>query len=181
MNTNSRWTPLLLTAAVIIADQVTKFIVVSYLPFGRPVEVLGDFLRLTYVHNPAIAFSIGRNLPISVELKRIIVSILPVLVIAGISYYYVASTEISRAQRWLLAAMLGGGIGNFIDRIVRPDGVVDFVDVEFFNIFGLQRWPTFNVADSSVVVAGFLLLLTFLRAEFFERNKDAAHSREEEA
>ena len=61
--------------------------------------------------------------------------------------------------------MLGGGLANMVDRVFRPQGVVDFVDVKFYGLFGMERYPTFNVADSSVVVGGILLLVTFLGAE----------------
>jgi signal peptidase II len=58
--------------------------------------------------------------------------------------------------------ILGGGLGNLADRIFRPAGVVDFIDVKFFGIFGFERWPTFNIADSAIVVCGILLLFTML-------------------
>ena len=61
-----------------------------------------------------------------------------------------------------MAGIIGGGFGNLIDRIFRPAGVVDFIDVRFYGIFGLERWPTFNVADASVVVAGILLIVSFI-------------------
>jgi signal peptidase II len=58
--------------------------------------------------------------------------------------------------------IIGGGIGNIIDRIFRTDGVVDFVSVKFYGLLGMDRWPTFNVADSSVVVCFLILLVTML-------------------
>jgi signal peptidase II len=61
-----------------------------------------------------------------------------------------------------VAGIIGGGVGNLIDRVFRPEGVVDFIDVRFFGLFGLDRWPTFNVADSSVVVCGALLAASIL-------------------
>ena len=53
-------------------------------------------------------------------------------------------------------------MGNLIDRFFRPAGVVDFIDVRFFGILGMDRWPTFNIADMSVVVCGIMLLLSFI-------------------
>jgi signal peptidase II len=61
-----------------------------------------------------------------------------------------------------VAGIIGGGIGNIIDRIFRPAGVVDFISVKFYGILGMERWPTFNIADSSVVVCCLLLLVTIL-------------------
>jgi signal peptidase II len=70
----------------------------------------------------------------------------------------------------VLAAVLGGGLGNYVDRIFRRGEVVDFIDFKFYGIFGLQRWPTFNLADSTLVVGGILLLASFL----FTREKKSA-------
>ena len=70
------------------------------------------------------------------------------------------SINIQRNQKKRVV-IVGGGLGNIIDRIFRPDGVIDFIDVKFFGIFGLNRWPTFNVADASVVVCGILMIISF--------------------
>ena len=163
MNTVSardRYIPLLLTLSVVVADQIIKAIVVANLPLERPVSVLGEVVRLTYVQNSAIAFSVGRNIP--TEMRRVLFLILPLMAISLITAYYLTTTELSRLQRWLLATILGGGAGNYVDRVMRPHGVVDFVDVKFYGILGFDRWPTFNLADSAVVVAGILLLVSLL-------------------
>ena len=160
----------MLTPTVVIVDQVTKAVALAILPFGRPVEVIEDLLRFTLVQNPAIAFSIGHQLP--AELRRPLFVALPLAVVAIIFLYYWRTGELSQLQRWLVAAMLGGGVANFVDRVFRPAGVVDFIDVKFYGLFGLARFPTFNVADSSVVVAGILLLLTFLRDELRTKRRE---------
>ncbi len=158
--TRQKLLPLMMIPLVVLADQVSKWIVAAALPYGRPVEVLGDFLRLTYVHNPAIAFSLGRNLAPSV--RGVLVLVLPLAVTAVMLAVYFTSREIGPFQRWLLAAIAGGGLGNSMDRIFRAGGVVDFVDVKFYGLLGFERWPTFNLADSTVVVAGILLLVSYL-------------------
>jgi signal peptidase II len=152
--------PLVLTLGVILVDQLTKLIAGRVLPFGRPVRVIGDFLRLTYVTNPGVAFSIGRN--VQGAGRTLLAILLPLLVLALLLYYYFFVREVTRGQRWLLAAILGGGLGNYVDRLFRPRGVVDYIDFKFYGIFGLARWPTFNVADATVVVAGIALLLSFI-------------------
>ena len=159
-NAGGRYLPLLLAPAVAAADQIVKLIVVATLPLERPVSVIGDVVRFTYVHNTAIAFSIGRGIPD--DLRRVLLLIAPLAAILLIGVYYLTSADLSRLQRWLLAAIMGGGIGNYVDRIVRPDGVVDFVDVKFYGILGFSRFPTFNLADSTVVIASILLLATSL-------------------
>jgi signal peptidase II len=156
----ARLWPLALTGGVILLDQLVKLLVTLFLPPGRPVPVIGSFLRLTYVTNPGIAFSIGRNL--AGPGRTVVAVILPLLVVAVLLYYLVLSKDVDRRQRWILAAILGGGLGNYVDRLFRPHGVVDFIDFKFYGIFGLERWPTFNVADATVVVAGIALLVTFI-------------------
>ena len=164
-----RLLPFALTAAIIAADQIIKTIVVSVLPYLQPREVIGDLVRLTLVQNPAMSFSIGHNWPEG--LRRVLFLILPLAVLAFIVTYYLRIDELTRRQRWLVAALLGGGLGNYADRLFRPRGVVDFVDVKFFGILGMDRWPTFNLADSTVVVASIILLLSFLLESLQTRAK----------
>lgn len=163
--TKQKILPLSLSAAVIILDQVTKFLVVKHIPRltvfsdDAVIEVIGSYVRLIHVRNNAIAFSMGTSLPHTV--RGILFAILPLLVIAAVYVMYFRSTEFSRLQRWAICGILGGGIGNLIDRFFRPDGVVDFIDCYFFGIFGMERWPTFNVADSAVVICGIMLIAAF--------------------
>jgi signal peptidase II len=152
--------PLVLTAGVILVDQLVKWIVTRTLPYGRPVEVIGDFLRLVYVQNPNIGFSIGRSL--GGGGRFVLARLLPLIVSGILLVYYLVGKDITRFQRWVLAAVLGGGLGNYVDRIFRRGEVVDFIDVKFFGILGMERWPTFNLADSTLVVGGILLLASFL-------------------
>lgn len=156
--------PLILTAAILILDQVTKAIIVANVPRletgGEIIEVIGDFFRIIHVRNLGIAFSIGRGF--SPPLRRLLFIAIPLLVVAGLLLYYFRTDEFTRFQRWAIAGIVGGGLGNLVDRVLRPDGVVDFLDVRFYGIFGLERWPTFNVADASVVVCGILLMVSVL-------------------
>ncbi|MBN2049358.1 MAG: signal peptidase II [Spirochaetales bacterium] len=158
------WTPFLLTAFILAADQITKALVVRHIPYHTVGHSFFDgLLRIIHTRNLAIAFSIGSTLPDT--LRSVLFIVFPLLVMIFLVVYYFKTDEITPFQRWCLAAVLGGGVGNIIDRIFRPLGVVDFIDVKFFGIFGLERWPTFNVADSSVVVAGILLALSMLLGE----------------
>jgi len=117
-------------------------------------------IRIIHTRNLAIAFSMGNSLPDSV--RYILFTIIPIAILAGLLVYFLKGDDFTNIQRWAVAGILGGGIGNLIDRVFRPLGVVDFVDVKFFGIFGLERWPTFNVADSTVVISGLILLLAFI-------------------
>mgnify|MGYP006277088503 FL=1 len=156
--------PLVLAAAIVLADQITKAIIVARIPLfyetGFTMEVIGDFFRIIHARNLGIAFSIGDGLPF--WLRKTLFVALPVVVMIFVVGSLYRSTDISQRQRWMVAGIIGGGVGNIIDRIFRPLGVVDFLDVRFYGLFGLERWPTFNVADSSVVVGGVLLIISML-------------------
>ncbi len=133
--------------------------------YGSSIPILGDFFRLTYIENPGMAFGFDPGGKLFFSLFSIALSI-------GILYYLYHA----RNDRWgikvALALILGGAIGNMIDRtfysVIFEDGplfhgkVVDFFDVDFFNIelfgYSLTRWPVFNVADAAVTT-GIILLL----------------------
>jgi signal peptidase II len=170
LSLGQRLLPLSLTGAVVALDQITKAAIVAAIPYqpGRPgvgAVYFDGLLRIIHTRNPGIAFSIGGTLPDT--LRMILFTVMPVIVLTALAIYYLRSDEFSGLQRWAIAGILGGGVGNLIDRLFRPSGVVDFIDVKFFGIFGLERWPTFNVADSTVVVSGILLALSI----FLQRKK----------
>ncbi|MCF6335167.1 MAG: signal peptidase II [Spirochaetales bacterium] len=153
--------PLILTFLIIAADQLTKLLIVNRISIhtvGK--SFFGGIIRIIHTRNLAIAFSIGNNLP--EEVRFVLFKILPALILIGLLIYFLKGEDFTQLQRWAFAGILGGGTGNLLDRALRPLGVVDFIDVKFFGIFGLERWPTFNIADSSVVVSGIILLIAFI-------------------
>jgi len=154
--------PLILTGIIILVDQCSKAFIAAKWPINSMiVDVFNnDFLQIYHVRNKAIAFSLGEG--ISDGIKPVVFIVLPLLVLGVLLWYYLSSNDFSRMQRWAVAGILGGGIGNIIDRIFRPEGVVDFISVKFYGLFGYERWPTFNAADSSVVVCCILLFITII-------------------
>ena len=174
MKLKDKLLPLALTAFIILSDQLSKAFIVKNWPLQGPIKDVfnNDFLWIYHVRNPVIAFSLGERLPDVI--KPVAFIIIPILILAFLTWYYFKSNEFSKLQLWAAAGILGGGIGNIIDRIFRSDGVVDFVSVKFYGIFGLERWPTFNVADSSVVVCCILLFITI----FFDIKKEKGKSNE---
>jgi len=161
-----KFLPLSLTGIVILLDQIIKAIIVKNWP-AHPKMIKdvfnNDFLLIYHVRNKAIAFSLGDNLPET--LKSVIFIVVPVLVLGFLLWYYFKSADFIQLQRWAAAGIIGGGIGNVIDRIFRPDGVVDFISVKIYGLFGMERWPTFNLADSSVVICCILLFVTVFLPE----------------
>jgi len=156
--------PLILTGIIILVDQISKAFIAAKWPIDpyNPITDVfnNEFLQIYHVRNKAIAFSLGVGIPDAI--KPALFVVLPLLVLGVLLWYYLKSNDFSRLQRWAVAGILGGGIGNIIDRIFRPEGVVDFISVKLYGLFGFERWPTFNVADSSVVVCCLLLFVTII-------------------
>lgn len=153
--------PFALTIFVIVLDQITKALVVKNIePYTIGAQYLGDFLRIIHVYNPGVAFSFGADWPDF--LRRVMFSIVPIAVLVLVCVVYFRNKDFTKVQRWAICGIVGGGFGNIIDRVFRAKGVVDFIDVKFYGLFGLERWPTFNIADSAVVVCGILLIVSFI-------------------
>jgi signal peptidase II len=165
--------PFILTGLVVLVDQITKAIIVALVPiYTVGANIFGDLLRIVHVANTGVAFSLGDSMPLAI--RRILFAIIPLIVIILVIVVYFRNDEFNSVQRWSICGIIGGGIGNIIDRFFRAEGVVDFIDVKFFGIFGLERWPTFNVADAAVVVCGIILIVSFL-ITICKEKKDSAN------
>ncbi|MGH2717554.1 MAG: signal peptidase II [Actinomycetota bacterium] len=151
-STAQRRAPAILAAtmvATVAVDQVTKALAAHLLASGRPARLLGTVLDLQLTRNPGGAFGILQSRPL-------LFAGATVIIVAGVLLWGFTSGQAPVA----LGLVAGGGLGNLIDRIVRAPGgfqghVVDFIHFRF--------WPTFNLADSSIVVGVALLLLLELR------------------
>jgi len=175
---------LFFTLSIVILDQISKILIKGFaIPFlditykgmypGQRIQILGDFFRITFVENPGMAFGFdpGIDYKFWISIFSIIASIALIIYI-----YYTRKQTLS--LRIALAFILGGAIGNLIDRLFYGviynyapffyGKVVDFLDFDFFDItiFGrsYDRWPVFNIADSAVTI-GILILLFFYRKE----------------
>ncbi len=136
--------------AVLVLDQISKQIIRMTLFVGQSVEVIGNFARLTFVENRGMAFGIQIGNGLLFTMLSIIASI-------GIAVYLFLQRNEHRGIAMSLSMILGGAIGNLIDRIAFGR-VVDFMDIGIGN----TRWPVFNVADSAVVIGmGFLIFTTY--------------------
>lgn len=155
--------PVLIT--VILSDIVTKWIAVSDLyPRGVPREVFGDVVRLTLVYNRGAAFGLHLG-----QYSRWIFLVLTIAALVILAQLYRQTSVRDVARTLAISLVSGGAIGNLIDRVRGPQGVVDFIDIGF----GDLRWPTFNVADMAVST-GAVLLAWVLWGE--ERSERAAAS-----
>ena len=141
--------------AVLALDQLAKAWVRSAMSLNQTIPILGDVLRLTYIHNEGAAFglSIGQH---SSNVFLALAGLASLLVL----YLLLTAPRTERRQRVALALILGGALGNIIDRI-RWSMVVDFIQV---GVAG-HYWPIFNVADSAVTIGAALLAWTYLFRE----------------
>jgi len=158
---------LFLSVFIIIIDQISKIFIINNIKLNTiGYSFFNDFLQIIHVRNNAVAFSLGHTL--SLPVRTILFIIIPIIVLFYVFYlmYYEKEILISPFQRWLLAGFIGGGVGNLIDRIFRDFQVVDFMSNKVFGLFGLERWPTWNFADASVVICGVLMLISIIYGYF---------------
>jgi signal peptidase II len=163
MKDSKRFLPFILTAALVVVDQISKLLVMKFIPVNTiGASFFGDFLIICHVRNTGVAFSMGADSPLFVRVLLFI--ILPAVLMVVLCWLVATGRNIlTRTQRWLVAGIAGGGIGTLVDRVFRfNDGVVDFISVKFYGIFGLDRWPTFNLSDSFVVVFVILFAISVI-------------------
>ncbi len=173
---------LLVSVIIVIIDQATKLFVKGFsIPFlhfkyagmyeGEKIPVIGNFFRITFIENPGMAFGFdpGINFKLWISVFSLAASIGLIIYL-----YFVRNQRLS--LRIALAFILGGAVGNLIDRMfygvfygyasIFYGRVVDFFDVDFFDfsIFGrsYDRWPIFNIADAAVTI-GVLILIIFYK------------------
>ncbi len=155
-----------LISGVVIIDQITKFTVKKLMFLYERIEIVGAFFQLTYIENPGMAFGIQME-------NKILFTVLSIGAAIIVAVYLFRMREEKFLLQIALGLILGGAIGNLIDRLIYGK-VVDFLDFEFFDIsvpafnflfldfpgYDLTRWPVFNMADSSVTVG--MVIITWM-------------------
>lgn len=153
----SRWTLYgILVGSIVVLDQVTKIIVQQTLIPYRPVEVIGDFFRLTYIYNPGAAFGLSLG-----PYSRFIFLALSIVAVVVLFFLYRSTPVEDWMRRVAVSLVTAGAIGNAIDRVRSPEGVIDFLD---FGL-GTLRWPVFNVADIGVTIGALMLAVSLWRED----------------
>lgn len=144
------------TALVLIADQITKYLVVEHLRAGEPVTVISGWLEFTLVRNPGAAFNMATGTTWIFTVIAFLVSFVIIRVSRRLG---------SRGWALALGLLLGGALGNLLDRLFRDPGfarghVVDFIH---YLKFPFMDFPVFNVADSCIVTSACLIALLGFR------------------
>ena len=159
-----------MVGGVVVLDQLTKMVVLRTLRPYSPIEVLGDFFRLTFIYNTGAAFGLHLG-----ESSRWVFMGLAAIAVVVLWFMFRGTPWSDRTRLFAIASVTGGAIGNVIDRIRSSRGVIDFLD---FGV-GDVRWPVFNVADIAVTVGALLLAYSLWREEQKqEQERDAAEPAE---
>ena len=138
-------------AGVIVLDQVTKALAVAYLEGEPPIQVIGTWLQLTFVRNPGAAFSLAGNYTILISIVAIVVAVA------------IVRTARTLTNPWwavVLGGILGGALGNWIDRLLREPAALRGHVVDFLE---LPNWPVFNVADMALVGSAILAVILSIK------------------
>ena len=150
----------LFSAAIVAADQYTKYLTVANIPLYADVPFIPGVLQLTYVRNTGAAFS-------SFEGQQWLFALIFAVFTAAILWeYFKKPMPFTTLERFCIAAIYGGGLGNMIDR-VRLGYVVDMIETTF------MEFPVFNVADIFITCGCILLMvhLAFFNKEFWKEEK----------
>jgi signal peptidase II len=146
---------LLLAAAVVALDQATKAVLVRSLDLHEYVPLVDGLLSLSHVRNRGAAFGLLSDWDLPYQ--PVLLAVLGVLALLAIAFYFLRLPATARLPRLALALVLGGAVGNLVDR-VRLGYVIDFVHAYWRH----YQWPDFNVADSAITVGVTFLVLDIL-------------------
>jgi signal peptidase II len=162
--THARGFHVLLAFSVLALDRVSKWLVASRLTLHDTITVIPGFFRITHVENSGAAFGLFSDS--SFEWKLTLLILFSLIALAVVSVLLWKNSHIVNATGTALAMILGGALGNLWDRMIAGH-VVDFLD---FNI-GTYHWPSFNVADSAIVIGAVLLVADILFSKTPERER----------
>jgi signal peptidase II len=169
--TRSRVGIFVLTAAIVLlADLISKALVVAHLEGGTPVRMLAGAIYLDVARNSGAAFSLGTGMTVVLTVIALVV----IVIIAR-----VAGRLRSRGWAIALGLVLGGALGNLVDRLFREPGVGRGHVVDWISVFGPNgaHYPIFNLADSAIVCGGILAVLLVLRGIDLEGRRSPSEQR----
>lgn len=145
-----------LTFIVILVDQFVKTIITNNIKLNEVVEVIKNFFYITNTKNTGGAWSILNDYPI-------ILTLISAFCVIGINMYLTKREQFNKLEIIYYGLLIGGIIGNLIDRILY-DGVIDYIG---FN-FGNYSFPIFNIADITIVISIFLIIVEMIRGDINE-------------
>ena len=157
----NRYRYFLISLTVIFLDQISKNIIRNTLEIGQVLKITNKFFWITNVQNTGAAFSLSLSNPVVNKFFFIIISILAIIFLI-----ILIIKSRSKIEKIVFALILGGASGNLIDRIILGS-VTDFLWCDFPDVI-MERWPVFNLADSSIVIA--ITILIFYTVFFSKKS-----------
>ena len=162
---------------IVSLDQLSKFLIKYFLSSSGSINIIGSFLKFTYIENSGIAFGIDTSQ------YHIYITVLTIIAILLIIYYYINLTAENFYEQIPLSFIIAGAIGNAIDRVLvlipcaNYRGVVDFIDMPnvlyYIGIMNNPRWFIFNIADTSITIGIILYFISqykFVKSDESSRN-----------
>ncbi len=188
---------LLVSGLIVMVDQVVKVIVKTRMDIGSFRPVFGDWFKIQFIENPGAAFGLKASSffgGMSEYTSKIILTVFSLIALAGIVYFLIKLANHKSPMPWFLAMILGGAVGNIIDRtfygvvfqdINTYDGGLFFgrvVDMFYFDLFDLplpdimgggtyHLWPIFNIADAAITFG--ILVILFFQGRFINQHEAA--------
>ncbi|HEY7812306.1 MAG TPA: signal peptidase II [Nakamurella sp.] len=160
-----------IAVSVVVLDVISKVVVVATVQPNVPVRLLGGLVYLSLIRNPGAAFSMATG-----------ITWLLALIAIGVVVFIIRMAPRLRSTPWAvsLGLVLGGAVGNLIDRIFRAPGFLQGHVVDFVSVFGpnAEYFPVFNVADSAITIGGISLVITALLGIDFDGTRTKSRKAE---
>ena len=144
----------------VVIDQVVKILVINKMALQQSITIINNFFNITYVRNTGAAWSILSG-------NVLLLIMISVLALVAIYYYLIKDKELNKIDIVSYSMLIGGIIGNLIDRIVHGY-VIDYLDFKIFN----YNFPIFNVADTLIVISIIIIGISLIVGEYREQNRN---------
>ena len=152
-------TLLVISSLIILLDQIVKLLITHNLVVGESIKIINNFFYITYVNNSGAAWSILTG-------NRILLIVITLLVLFIIYKYLIKNKKLQKIEQIIYGLLVGGVIGNLIDRVVRGY-VIDYLDFYIFN----YDYPIFNIADAAIVIAVILLIYLIIKGDKYDSRR----------
>lgn len=140
----------LTSVIVLLIDQIVKLLIKTNMNLNEEISIIPNFFSIQYLKNTGAAFSILEN-------QTILLAITSIICISVIIYYLKKEENLTTAMYLSFGMVLGGILGNLIDRIVYQE-VIDFLSFQIFN----YNFPVFNIADIGITIGVLLLIIIYI-------------------
>ncbi len=145
---------------LVVIDQIVKILVINKMALQQSIIVINNFFNITYVRNTGAAWSILSG-------NVLLLIMISVIALGVIYYYLIKDKELNKIDTISYSMLIGGIIGNLIDRVVHGY-VIDYLDFKIFN----YNFPIFNIADTLIVISIIIIGISLIVGEYREQNRN---------